>query len=289
MKTKVAVAFIHGVGKRSQHDLLDGGNNMRRMALALRDEFARHMPFVEAETALAFMPCHWDIDSGLQSLENALFAKMKPLIRIGMLRDIFATMLGDAVAYQQRTKTPTLYDAIHKAIALRLSRLAALAGPTAPLIIIAHSLGSVIASNYIYDWQKDIVPPQVREMTTNTPLEQMSTLTYLFTLGSPLALWSLRFDTFGEPITVPAPLLHTYYGPMGGGWVNIYDKDDTIAFPLQSLNAAYERAVIDQQVNVGGILEFWNPSSHLGYWLDRDVVEIIGRALAETWLAANGA
>lgn len=287
MKTKVAVAFIHGVGKRKPGDLTDEHNNMWRMALALRDEFERHVPFVPAKEALAFMPCHWDLDSGLQSLEDALFTKMGQQIRMGILRDLFATMLGDAVAYQQRSKSLTMYETIHKAIALRLSRLAALAGATAPLIIVAHSLGTVIASNYIYDWQKHIVPSQVVEMTTNTPLEKMETLVYLFTLGSPLALWSLRFDGFGEPIIVPSPLLHTYYLPMGGAWINFYDKDDTIAFPLQPLNHAYNQAVIDQQVNVGGILDSWNPASHLAYWLDRDVVRPIGRAIAETWLVAN--
>jgi len=37
-------------------------------------------------------------------------------------------------------------------------------------------------------------------MIGNTPLERGETLTLLYTLGSPIAIWSLRYPDFGVPI-----------------------------------------------------------------------------------------
>ena len=67
------------------------------------------------------------------------------------LRWIMVHYVGDAVAYQINASDRTLYDAVHAVIAETLSELAEEAGPDAPLCVIAHSLGTVVASNFFYD------------------------------------------------------------------------------------------------------------------------------------------
>jgi len=122
----------------------------------------------------------------------------------------------------------------------------------------------------------------------STPLDRGETLTLLYTLGSPLALWSLRFSDFGQPIMVPAPQLKKYYPDLEGEWVNYYDQDDVIGFPLKTLDAAYGQAVTaDVEVNVGDFAASWNPLSHLGYWTDQDVVRPISNAIIRAWKSVN--
>jgi len=51
-----------------------------------------------------------------------------------------------------------------------------------PVIVMAHSMGSVIMSNYIYDRQKKCQPEKYGE----TKFEQMDTLAGFITFGSPI-------------------------------------------------------------------------------------------------------
>jgi hypothetical protein len=105
-----------------------------------------------------------------------------------------------------------------------------------------------------------------------------------FNLGSPLALWSLRYRDFGKPIQVPSPHLGTHFPKAKGGWINFYDQDDVIGYPLRTINPAYKSAVKeDRAVNVGGLLSSWNPTAHTEYWTDSDVLGPIAEELATLW------
>jgi hypothetical protein len=128
----------------------------------------------------------------------------------------------------------------------------------------------------------------VRESMGDTPLERGETLTLLYTLGSPIALWSLRYRDFGKPIQIPSPLLHTHYPQLQGEWVNFYDADDVVGFPLKELNDDYGLVVsADREINVGNIFGSWNPLSHLAYWTDHDVLDPIAKKLVEVWKTVN--
>ena len=75
-------------------------------------------------------------------------------------------------------KGRAVYDAIHKTMAEGLKRLAGKAGPTAPLCVVAHSLGTVIACNYLYDLQKtegSFIDKDLCTLTQVTPLEHGET------------------------------------------------------------------------------------------------------------------
>jgi hypothetical protein len=160
------------------------------------------------------------------------------------LRWVTTEFAGDAIAYQVAgERDHTVYDAIHARVAVALRELADVAGPDAPLCVLGHSLGSVIASNYFYDLQVEhghyprggplatqgaltgpgrvppqprgaageplpprrLVPAATRLAMGSSPLERGETLTDLITLGSPLGLYSLRSRGFHRPLLVPAP------------------------------------------------------------------------------------
>lgn len=287
MPQSVAVAILHGVGKQDPH-FADG------MAQELRDRFARHVgrKVEDPGSALVIRPVYWA--PVLQDAEAVLWKRMKQggELDFTTLRRFLVDFAADAIAYQPTPTDRKIYDGIHQVVAQTLKALAAEAGETAPLCVIAHSLGSVIASNYLYDLQveptRKILPDRVRKVMGKTPLERGETLACFYTLGSPIAIWSLRYRDFGLPIEVPSPALAKHHPGLKGEWVNYYDEDDVIGYPLKTLNAAYRRVVkADRQINAGGLLGSWNPASHLGYWTDDDVTKPIAAALARTWRALN--
>jgi hypothetical protein len=130
--------------------------------------------------------------------------------------------------------------------------------------------------------------PSVRSGINGTPLEQGETLSLFYTMGSPIALWSLRYPSFGEPIRFPTRTLAVHHPGLQPRWVNFYDPDDVIGYPLKPLNARYRAAVSeDRPVNVGSWLTKWNPLSHVGYWNDGKVADGVAEGLIDTWRASS--
>lgn len=277
MSQKIAVAVVHGIGNQAPE---------------FSDGIKAAIQLICKKTCgddIVIKPVYWA--RAMQQKEDKLWkhlTKHRAMILPG-LRRLSIDYVADALAYQPTADDRKTYDDIHVEFAKTLRLLAEEAGPNAPLCIVSHSLGTVITSNFIYDLQKPkLISPQVRREMGDTPLEKGETLNWLFTLGSPLALWSLRYTDFGTPIAIPAPQLRQHYPGLEGAWINYYDKDDLIAFPLQGLNKAYEKAVgSDIQVNVGNILTSWNPLSHMGYFSDQDIIKPIAEALIQTWKHIN--
>ncbi len=280
MGRKVAVAVIHGIGRQT-------ADFAHQMSAALNAHFGPDMASDVIIRTVFWAPV-------LQAAEDELWRRMEaggPL-HYPDVRRFLVDFLSDALAYQPTGDDRRAYDGIHAVFARTLADLAEAAGPDAPLCVIAHSLGTIIASNYIYDLQADpfkhLISDEVRALMRDTPLEQGHTLALLYTLGSPIALWSLRYREFGRPITVPTPHLAEYYPQISGEWVNYYDQDDVVGFPLKTLNMQYARMVTrDEPVNVGGLLQHWNPASHLGYWTDKDVIKPIAAKLLDVWKGIN--
>ncbi len=279
MTQKIAVAVVHGIG-----------NQAPEFADKLEDEL-QHLCRGTCGEDVVIKPVYWA--PAMQKKEDLLWDRLVTGGPMGLrnVRRLAIDYVADALAYQPTADDRRTYDDIHVIYAQTLRALAEEAGEKAPLCIVSHSLGTVISSNYIYDLQKPrLISDQVRAEMADTPLERGETLNLLYTLGSPIALWSLRYRDFGKPISIPAPQLMDHYPDLQSAWVNYYDKDDLIGFPLRDLNNAYSRAVnADIQVNVGGMLESWNPLSHLGYLSDNDVVRPIAESLINTWKTVNQA
>lgn len=280
---KVAVAIIHGIGTQNE-------KFANKTITALKK---RCQPVMGND--LIAEPVYWA--GVLNDAEKELMARARKggKLRGSKIRQFMLDFLGDAFAYQPTRHDRTTYDGVHAVFAATLRRLADQAGPTAPLCIIAHSLGTIVASNFIYDLQAEtvelrpILSAMVRARMNPTPLELGQTLTLLYMLGSPLAVFSLRFADFGKPIQFPAPQLNQYYPGLNGEWVNFYDADDVIGFPLKTLNDDYKRVVTaDREINVGKVYANWNLLAHLGYWTDKDVLDPIASALCQVWKDVNG-
>jgi hypothetical protein len=287
MSNRLAVAIVHGVG-------IQGSDFAERMIAELTDRFAEEVGLgrAAASSELVFEAVHWA--PVLQESQTELWRRMSASADFDFekLRRFMVDFAGDAIAYQPTPQSREVYDSVHAVLAQALRTLARTAGKAAPLCVIAHSLGTIISSNYFYDLsqrrRRGMVSRAVRDVKKNTPIENGDTLTLLYTMGSPIAIWSLRYQDFGVPIAVPAPDLQQHHAGLTGEWVNFYDPDDVFGYPLRSLNDGYRASVTaDAAINVGGPLRSWNPLSHGSYWTDDDVTKPIAKSLARVWRHIN--
>lgn len=279
MTQKIAVLILHGAGTPKE-------NFAEEMIKKISDGFGKKLN----KENLVFQSVFWS--SIFENEENNLWERVQKERELDyhFLRRFVVEFLADAIAYQPAPVTDPNYDKVHALFAQCLSSLQAKAGSHAPLCVISHSLGSIIASNYFYDLQvkQENIGKDTKRYIGHTPLENGETLALFYSMGSPLALWSLRFNNFGESIMVPSPSLQKYYPNVDGEWLNFYDKDDILAYPLKGLNHHYQNAVTkDVEVNVGGLLTNWNPFSHIKYDTDHSVIDVIVDGLVTTWLNVN--
>ncbi|MEW6579739.1 MAG: hypothetical protein AB1435_11160 [Chloroflexota bacterium] len=242
--------------------------------------------------ALRFAAVHWGPVT--QASQDALLALMGfrafPLLRRLNLayqaRRQMVGLLGDVIGYEGGPHN-RVYQAIHRCVDKRAAALGAASATErsedglAPLTVIGHSLGSVIASDYIWDHTREATEPYHLA-------EHRLALKNLILMGSPMALYTLRNNPAADRQTLAASLdSPVQVDPDGGLWLNLYDPQDPIAFPLQPLESYARAGVIDCAIKAGNWLTTWNPASHVGYWRSDEVAEIIGRKLALDWAALN--
>lgn len=210
------------------------------------------------------------------------------------MRWALTQLLGDAINYEFG-KEGKAYENFHNKIADALLGIEREVGESAPLCVVAHSLGTVVVSNYLYDLQKRhgqsggvAEPGEGRQSRVgDSPLVNGSTLTFFYTLGSPLALWAsahLEDPDLGKPIEFPGRQCDRRLRKHSE-WVNILDPDDVVAFPLEPVYP--ESPVRDWNVSVGGPIGGATPAAHLAYWYDDKVVTAIAEKLCQASKALN--
>jgi len=262
------VLFVHGVGEQDPNPPV---GFQQRIRLAFEEELARQGTRAPAE-ALLWDYVYWaDVT---QPDQDALKGRLG--VR-GRLRNFLVGYMGDAVAYSKLAYPPDKYGEIQNRFAASLRRAAeGTGGEEARLTLIAHSLGTVIASDGLYDLLKaNALPPNLR-------------LANVFTLGSPIALYGLRYGlaNFTKPIRPEV-------------WVNFYYPQDVIGYPLKPLNEAYAQAVTEDIMLLpsegtgvlSGIARMFAARlpgagpvlAHSWYFTNRQVIGRIGRTLAEQW------
>ena len=202
-------------------------------------------------------------------------------LRYDRARRFVISSFGDALAYQRMPSQQTdVYRTIHARIREHLGALRDQMGGDKPIVVLAHSLGSVIVSNFTWDEQKS-------PTASATPTQRMETLAGLVTFGSNIPLFTLCLDEV-VAIRFPVPAL-TGSLRDAARWLNFFDADDVLGYPLRPLSDSYRDAVsADLQINVGSILRSWNPLSHEEYWTDNDFIAPVAGLIREIVTAASG-
>lgn len=246
----------------------------------------------DAKSALRFEAAYWAPVT--QRPQDALIALMKmggwPVIRrfnpYYIARRQMVGMLGDVIAYEGGGVNK-VYGAIHARIDACVKDLADASADElpddgyAPLTVIGHSLGSVIASDYVWDSTRGADQPYHFR-------EHPFTVKNMVLMGSPMAIYGLRNNPNADKYDIADALSSpVQVDPVGGTWLNMYDPQDPIAFPLKPIDAYREAGVIDCVVRAGTWFTTLTPMSHVGYWRCHEVAANIGRKLALDWAALN--
>ena len=232
--------------------------------------------------AVEYESCYWA--PILQEQQDRTWQRM---LRSGemdakALRRWVMSALGDPATYLSgyfKSGQPA-YGDIHECVRAALAALELRLGAGAPLVVLAHSLGSVIVSNYFWDEQHGGTP------VGRTPFERMETLTALVTYGSNIPLF-LPPRRPSVCVRFPHPLLPPDLAAVAV-WENVYDPDDIIGYPLADIwDDTQGTRIVDTAINAGVWPVSETPFSHAMYDRDDDFLDVIERRMRAI-LAAVG-
>jgi hypothetical protein len=199
---------------------------------------------------------------------------------------------GDATAYQRDDDVESAGQLIHQRVSNAVEDLqTALDDPAAPVVVIAHSLGGHIMSNYIWDRQHGKQPSAV------LPHYPVPTLAGVITFGCNIPLFALAFRD-AKPINLPGESVSKEEVRAAVRWLNFLDQDDVLGWPLRPLYlkdddglTAAQRLTVskleDYEISVGGLLTGWNPASHDAYWEDDDFVKPVAEYFSQLLAAID--
>jgi hypothetical protein len=257
MPADVGVLIVHGMG-RQRATFADG--LMRRLERRLGGDASR----------VRFRPCYWgDI---LQQPQEATWDKLAgPGRPMGwrLWRRWVTSSLGDPASYLSGyfKRGSPVYGDVHERLRASLESLALdLASPTAPLVILAHSLGSVIVTNYLWD-------ERGTRRVGRTDFESGRTLAGLVTYGSNIPLFLPPPPV--ECITFPPPELDPGLRNVAR-WINIYAPADVLGYPLNDIwDQRHGTTITDLPIHAGPWPLSRTPLSHVLYQVDRGFLRTV--------------
>jgi len=188
------------------------------------------------------------------------------------------------------------YEKTQQAIYLTLQRAAEAAADTAPVILLSHSVGCPILSNYLWDAQRPSInhglwrdggPRGVHKGSARDLFLRLKTLSHWYTLGATNPLWTAALAR--DQIQAVTADTRGY----SFRWKNFYHPDDLFGWPLKPLSPSYNQAVYrdyETRPLADWNAAHWGPQlvSHGGYWdcdmvreqLLTDVREVLKKARA---------
>ena len=274
--SKVALLTIHGMGEQP----LDYADDMRR---ALSHRMGAAFSDVDVHSVYyqhLLKPNELDVWNRTRERSTVRYEQLRKFILFGF---------ADAAGLENRKEYDnSVYEQAQMEIARALLAILANRGPDTPIVLLAHSLGCQVMSSFIYDAQKRAgggavaagiwKPGRMADSLTAEQRKflQCGTVRTFVTTGCNIPVFvsaHQRMDV--KPIIKPNPAFT---------WLNLYDPDDALGWPLQPLEGGYETLVEDRVVNAGqGILDFmtksWNPLSHTAYWTDDEIIKPLASLL----------
>lgn len=254
---KLAVAIIHGIGTQPAQFNSDGYHIFAQGLISqLRLRLGN-----EAEQ-VAFQSLYWaDVldDREFAYLENL---KAEP-VTWRWLRRAVTLFLGDASGYRKVSEAyDTTYQQVHQTVHQGLQALRAKVDADTPLVVLAHSLGGHIFSNYAWDQQQ-------LNATPSCPLDPflgLETLAGLITFGCNIPLFTFAYNPV-LPIRFPGNCLSPTVRERAR-WLNLYAPADVLGYPLRPLPNYADVVYEDRAMAVGPWYKRHTPLSHMEYWND---------------------
>lgn len=247
---------------------------------------------VEFDKYFAIAPVEWDsaTDPGEANIFKAGFEEIRnsdknlvhgnfievgaALINTRAWRYFSTFLVGDVIAYIDESDNK-IREFVWSLLKKYLVRDDA---SIKPFSFIGHSLGSVIAYDFVFSLMVrnmiyDFVDKPV--LTEEEIKEWQSAFTNLYTLGSPIGLFMMRKRELWQN-EFAALINPVDSSQVNRVWLNIWDKEDLVAYPLERIFEQKEgKSLKDVQVDTGRFM----PWAHTEYWGDQETATAIAGSL----------
>jgi hypothetical protein len=212
------------------------------------------------------------------------------------LRKFILYGFADALGLENSKEMPgSVYEEAQILIARAFLAARERLGGDGPVVFLSQSLGCQVLSSYLYDAQKAAAggtPPGIWRDIDGFALQiagrALGSAETAFLAGTTCEGWITTGCNI--PIFVAAhkrmEILPIARPTPNFKWINIYDRNDVLGWPLQPLSDGYELLVEDRAINAGKglvnwLLKSWNPLSHSTYWTDHDVLDPLADMLRD--------
>lgn len=184
-----------------------------------------------------------------------------------ILRRIMLVTLGDALAYANNpTDKNSFYRSAHERVRDAVDQLEAELGDSGPVAVVAHSLGCKVVFDYICDAQAGQGIWEGKQPPNE--FQKLANLRVLITTGCNLPFFESA---------MPEAEQKFFRVNKDFQWINFYDRDDLLGWPLRPLGGRFKEIVQDQERNrIGSTL-----TSHVKYWGHDELNEEIARKILE--------
>lgn len=293
MAEKHALIFVHGMGihssstAKSKNDPFKGHREYEMLWKGITEEYCQKHTTSKKKFEQLFEPVCVDWGTVTLAAKEKVFKEAFPSLEMkdlsagnaiwnpaSTIPSFMVLYLGDVVAYVTDNDNDIRRDFWKEIKPHVLDR-------NRKYSFIAHSLGSIIAFDYLFKLTKDKVflskDEEVEEYKGNIS-QLKDNFCNLFTFGSPIGLFMLRQSGLWRNGKDFAGLVNPVQGTERT-WLNFYDTEDPIAFPLENLfanSASKTGHVKDIKVNTG-----WYHDSHTNYWKNKQVAQEIANALPD--------
>ena len=272
MSYKTIVLAIHGMGDtpRSYADTLE-----RKLAKKVGNRWS-DIYFDSIYYADVFQDNQTNIFNRIKAADDIDWIGLRKFLLFGF---------SDAAGFERKTsQAGSPYEQVQERVLDAIDRAFDAADPKANVVLIAHSLGSHVISNFIWDAQSK-EPQQgawrmggFEDSPPGSDLDKfrrLKNLKFLYFTGCNIPIFVAGIPQ-GKIKAISS---------RGKGysfkWKNYFDPDDPLGWPLKNISTrnvkeSYKYEVNeDNAVNVGNLLNSWNPLSHNSYWIDNDVLNPI--------------
>ncbi len=285
MANQLGVLIIHGMGTQE-------AGYSKKMADELSNRvgsLSSSIHWQEVYWANVLAPRENELMNIMQTVETS---DGRVSLDWGDTRKFVVHSFGDALAYTRDDKErTTAYKEIHEVVDQNIRVLTGQLESDGPVIVMAHSLGAQIISNYLWDRE--------HHDDTDGPdsCSQIDNLLSIITFGCNIPLFSLAFDV-PKPITLPGKGMVGKAIASQSQWHNYFDRDDVLGWPLKPLyrkdfsqlsdeQKATVGRIVDHEISVGSIFSGWGPGSHSKYWTDNDFTKPVAEYIHQVFRAMN--
>jgi len=282
---KVALLTLHGMGETDN-------DYARSLITGLRKRmdgvFDAHVAVFQIDYQKVLQPNQDYVWNRVKQLGRVHYDEMRKFLLFG---------ISDAAGLENgKEQVGSVYEEAQIEIARALFQARGALGGDGPVVVISQSLGGQVLSNYLYDAQKAAATGHAAvgiwrdiDAHANTIAGRaLSTEEKAFLGGGTLRRWlstgcnipifvAAHKSMSIKPIAKPTADFR---------WLNLYDPDDVLGWPLAPLSDGYAALVEDRVINSGDglvnwIVKSWNPMSHTAYWDDADVLRPLEAMLRE--------